>query len=145
VSEFVEPPLIQPIDLVIEQIDKVATPGGGGVSGRGEPRNVVIRTEFTIQAQVVFGNVEQKMHSTQLGIDEESRGYAIFRTKDFEDAGKSVKRGDRIVKFIDKDGKETILEPKLYFTHSRGDLGGHFSSGGFAYTRILFIDRNPVG
>lgn len=144
-SSFIEPSLIEPIDLVIEQIDKAATPGGGGVGGRGEPRNVVIRVEFTIPAQVVFGNVDQKMHSTQLGIDEESKGYAIFLTKDFEDLGKNIKRGDRIVKFIDKDGKERIADPKLYFMHSVGDLGGHFSSGGFAYVRIFFIDRNPVG
>ena len=140
-----QPELIEPITLEVEAIDKAGTQFSTGVSGRREIINHVQRKTFQIQAQVVFSNVEQKMHSTQLGIDEEQKGYVIIRPKDLEDLGETIKRGDRITKFIDRQGRERSAESPLYFTHSVGDLSAHTSQLGFNFIRLFFIDRNPVG
>jgi len=142
---WLDPELIEPIKVVVETLDKVKTPFSSGLSGRREAQNHKVRTEQIYNAQVVFGNTDQKQHSTQLGTDEESLGYCIFLQSELDDIGKRPKRGDRIIKFIDQDGNETVLEDKLYFNHKLGDLGGHFSHGGFGFVRLTFQDRNPVG
>ena len=144
-GSWLDPELIEPIKVVVEQIDKTATPFSTGVSGRRETQNFVKRIEQTFNAQVVFGNDDQKQHSTQLGVDEEAAGYCIFLESELEDLGKRPVRGDRIVKFIGQNGKEKIPSTKLYFNHSGGDLGGHFSNGGFGFVRLFFMDRDPVG
>lgn len=134
------PPLIEPVDLLIEAIDKAQTPFSGGVSGRRETVNHVIRDQFTLPAQLVFGNQDQKAHSTLLGTDEQAKGYALFRLIDIKNLGKEPKRGDRIIKVNNTD-----LKQQLYFLHSVGDLSSHFSSSGFTFTLIFFADRDPVG
>jgi len=140
-----EPELIEPINLEIESIDKGETTYSIGPGGRREPINNIVRTLFVIPAQVVFGNTEQVQHSSQLGTDEEASGYIIIRPKDLTDLGKTIKRGDRIIKFIDSNGGERVLSNPLYFVHSAGDLSSHFSGSGFSFIRALFTDRNPIG
>ncbi len=80
----VEPELLDPIDIIIESIDKTKTKFSGGVDGRREHRNSIVRTPFTIPAQVVFGNVDQVQHSSQIGTDEEAKGYVIVRPIDLK-------------------------------------------------------------
>lgn len=135
-----EPELLDPIDIIIESIDKVSTPYSGGVNGTRGNRNHVVRTEFTIPAQVVFGNVDQKGHSTPLGMDEEAKGYVIIRPIDLFNLNKTIKRGDRIIKMENR-----VLDQKLYFVHSVNDLSSHFSNLGFTFIRMVFMDRDPVG
>ena len=139
-SVIIPPPLIEPVTLVVETINKAKTPFSSGVMGRREIVNQVSRDQFTVEAQVVFGNQDQISQNTQLGSDEKAKGYAVFRRQDFKDMGRSIKRGDRIIKIADQD-----LTQILYFVHSVGDLASHFSSAGFSYVRIFFTDRDPVG
>lgn len=139
------PDLIEPVTVTVEPIDKAATPYSTGVSGRREIVNNVVRTTFDIPAQVVFGNVDQDQKASQLGTDEESRGYLIVRPKDLKDRGVTIKRGDRITQFTSDDGVVTVLPDPLYFQHSVNDLGAHFANSGFSFTRALFTDRNPLG
>lgn len=134
------PNLIEPVDLVVESINKVQTPYSTGVSGKREIINHVVREQFTIPAQVVFSNLDQDLQNTQLGPSEKAKGYVILKRNDLSAQGKSINRGDRIVKIHGEPLKQI-----LYFIHSVGDLSSHFSSAGFVFVRIFFSDREPVG
>lgn len=134
------PDLIESVPLVIETINKVQTPYSTGVSGKREIINHVVRDQFTINAQVVFSDLFQGMEVSQLGPSETAKGYVILRRKDLTDLGKQVNRGDRIVQIHGE-----ALKQILYFVHSVGDLSSHFSDTGFAFVRIYFSDREPVG
>jgi hypothetical protein len=132
--------LIEPINVIIEQIDKSATPFPGGMTGRKFPVNHVVRNEpVTLPGQVVHGDRDQDGNFTQLGTDEERKGYVLFRYEDINKLNINLKRGDKIIKL----GQ---LETELYFTHSTGDPAAHFTGiGGFTLVRMFFQDRDPVG
>ena len=132
--------LIQAINVTIEQIDKTLTQFGGGLSGRKFPVNSVVRkSAFTIPAQVVHGDRDQKGNFTQLGADEQRKGYILVRFEDLKNLGREIKRGDKITKM----GQFNV---ELFISHSSGDLAAHFTGiGGFSLVRIPFQDRDPVG
>lgn len=132
--------LIETIDVIIEQIDKTATPFPDGQSGRKFPVNHVVRkTPFTIPAQVVHGDRDQKGNFTQLGADESRKGYILVRYEDLTNLGKDIERGDKIIKMGQFD-------VELFITHSSGDPAAHFTGiGGFTLVRFPFQDRDPVG
>ena len=134
------PNLIEPVELEIESINKTQTPYSTGVSGKREIINHVVRNKFTIAAQVVFANLDQDMQSTQLGASETAKGYVIVRRSDLTSLGKQINRGDRIIRIHGEP-----LKQLLYFIHSVGDPSSHFSDTGFAFIRIFFSDREPVG
>jgi len=130
--------LIEPIDVVIEQIDKTTTPYPSGVSGRKFPANHVERkAQLTIPAQVVHGDRDQKGNPTMLGTDEQRKGYIVIRYEDMTNLGITLKRGDKIVKM----GQ---LDCELFLTISAGDPAAHIA-GMFNLVRMFFSDRNPVG
>jgi hypothetical protein len=87
------PDLIEPVDLVVETINKVQTPYSTGVSGKREIINHVVRDQFTIPAQVVFANLDQDMQTTQLGASEKAKGYVILKRGDLKAQGKQINRG----------------------------------------------------
>ena len=134
------PDLIESVPILIETINKSQTPYSTGVSGKREIINHVVRDQFTVNAQVVFADLFQGMESSQLGPSETAKGYVILRRKDLFDIGKQVNRGDRITQI-----RGEVLKQLLYFVHSVGDLSSHFSDTGFAFVRIYFSDREPVG
>ena len=137
--------LIEPMLVTIEQIDKsqaTGTPPVSGVSGRRWPQNHVPRkTEITLEAQVVFGDRDQKGNFTQMGTNEEQKGYILVRFQDLVDGNIELKRGDKITKLV---AKGRALETELFLQHSTGDLSAHVG-GEFGLTRITFMDRNPEG
>ena len=134
------PDLIEPVELVVESISKTQTPYSTGISGKREIINHVVREKFTIPAQVVFANLDQDKQVSQLGASEKAKGYVILRRKDLSTAGKQINRGDRIIQIHGEP-----LKQLLYFIHSVGDLSSHFSNTGFAFVRVFFTDREPVG
>ena len=134
------PDLIEPVDLVFESINKAQTPYSTGVSGKREIINHIVRDKFTIPAQVVFGNLDQDLQTSQLGASEKAKGYVILRRGDLSAQGKQINRGDRIIQIHGEPLKQI-----LYFMHSVGDLSSHFSDTGFAFVRVFFSDRDPVG
>ena len=136
---IIPPPLIEPVTLLIESINKVQTPFSAGVMGRRETVNNVAREQFSINAQIVFAS-EQMSQKTLQGSDEQAKGYALFRRQDLKDLGRNISKGDRIIKIQGED-----LSQILYFVHSVGDLSSHFTSVSFSYVRIFFTDRDPVG
>lgn len=132
--------LIQPIDIIIERIDKVETTYSNGVSGRRYPQNYIARkTEISLPAQVVFGDNEQIANYTQLGTDEKVKGYCVLRYEDVNSKSIELLRGDKIIKI----GQ---LNTELFFLHSSGDPAAHYTSiGTFTLFRMFFGDRQPVG
>lgn len=133
-----QPPLIEPIDVVIAQIDKTNTRYSGGVSGRRESKNFTIfKTPVTIPAQVVFGNKDQETNFSGLGADEQVAGYLVVRFIDLQALGVDLKRGDKITSLSDED---------LFLLHSSNKPAAQFSSlGTFTLARVFFGDRNPIG
>lgn len=130
--------LIEPVDIIIEQIDKTNTPFPDGASGRKFPMNHVVRaTPFIIEAQVVHGDFSQTQNHTQLGTDEQQKGYLVLRFEDLNNKGKTLQRGDKITKM----GQ---LDVELYLSHSSGDPAAQIG-GSFQLVKMFFLDRNPVG
>ena len=135
---LIPPPLIEPIDVTIEQIDKTNTRYSGGVSGRREKKNhTVYKAPVTIPAQVVFGSQGQETKFSTLGPDEQVAGYLVVRFVDLDAKGIKLKRGDKIT---------SLLENDLFLLHSTNKPAAQFSSlGAFALARVPFGDRNPIG
>lgn len=130
--------LIEPINVNIEQIDKDSTVFNDGLSGRNFPANTISRKSvITLEAQVVFGDRDQKGNITMLGADEQRKGYMVIRVSDLEDKKINLKRGDKITKIAQN-------ETELYLTHSSGDPAAHIN-GVFNLVRMFFEDRDPVG
>lgn len=133
-----QPTLIEPIAVLFQQIDKAATTFSSGVSGRREIQNYVARTATaSIQAQVAFGDADNKPNYTQLGVDEQAKGYLVIRYKDMAALGITLKRGDKIIKLGN-------LDVSYFLLHGNGDPAAHFSSIGFSLLRLFFSDREPT-
>lgn len=123
--------------MTVDQIDEQNTQFSGGLSGRHETVNSVVRTQVTFPAQVVFGNTQQDTEFSQLGVDEESGGYLVVRRVDLKNKGITLKRGDKITKLGDQ-------EVELWLMHGLNKPAAQFSSlGGFTLERVPFADRNP--
>lgn len=131
--------LIQPVDVTISQIDKQSTIYSKGVTGRREAKNIIIRRDpITLTAQVAYGNSDQKTDFSQLGPDEQVKGYCLFKFSDLEKLSNPLQRGDKIIKIAQ-------LDQNLFILHSLGDPAAQFTSIGFGIVRMFFGDRNPVG
>lgn len=134
------PELIEPVFIKIKQLDKPATVYSSGVSGKREIMNApVLGSEITLPAQIVFGDGDQKPNFSQLGTDEQSKGYLVLRYVDVTSAAVVLQKGDKITKL----GQ---LDVEYYLLHTQGDPAAHFSSiGGFTLFRMFFSDRKPKG
>lgn len=132
------PELIEPITVQFQQINKTATTFSSGVSGRREIQNYVARDAVkTIQAQVAFPDTDQKPLYSQMGVDEQAKGYLVLRYVDMQSLGITLKRGDKITKLGN-------LDVSYFLLHGNGDPAAHFSSiGGFTLLRLFFSDREP--
>lgn len=128
--------LIEPIEVHIEQVDKTKTPYSDGITGRREIVNYVQRNqEIIIDAQVAFGDTDQKPNYTPMGVDEQAKGYMVLLYKDLTDKGVTLKRGDKITKI----GQ---LDVEYYLLHGNGDPAAHVG-GQFKLVRLTFADRVP--
>ena len=117
--------LIEPMEVTIEQIDKTSTPPTAptGVTGRKWPQGHVPRkTEIVLEAQVVFGDRDQKGNHTQMGTDEEQKGYILVRFEDMKNKNVKLQRGDKITKLVTKSG---VIDVELFLIHSSGDFSAH--------------------
>ena len=132
--------LIEPIKITVQQIDKTTTIYPSGRSGRKHPSNSVVRhVDVILDAQVVHGDRDQKGNFSQLGADEQRKGYVVLEYAALVAKNVVLARGDKIIKM----GQ---LDTELFFTHSTGDPAAHFTGvGGFTLVRMPFQDRDPVG
>lgn len=134
------PELIEPVNVTVKQFNQAGTVFSSGVSGRREVINAPqYNADVILPAQIVFGDNEQLGRMSQLGTEEQIKGYMVLRYVDTQAASVQLKRGDKITKI----GQ---LTTEYFFLHTQGDPAAHFSSiGGFTLFRMFFSDRAPSG
>jgi len=126
------PNLLFAVPIEIEPIDKDSTRYSD--TRRESSGRIRRKSTITIQAQVKWLS-EKDFELKREGIDEDSVGYVIVRTKDMNTLGVNIKRGDKITKLGDQ-------EVDLYVT--RYMFGAESSSGSsFGLVRYYFSDRTP--
>lgn len=129
--------LIEPVKVEIKQINKQQTPYANSVTGRRETQNFIARdSSILIDAQVSFGNTENMPMYSQMGTEEQAKGYILVRYADISSV--QLKRGDKITKL----GQ---LDVNYFLLHSNGDPAAHFKSiNGFTLVKLFFSDREPT-
>jgi hypothetical protein len=134
------PNLIEPIDVKIEQIDKtILRPDRGPGNIPDSPLPVPRKTTITLKAQIVFIDSSIEQNHTQIGTDEQARGYLVVRFIDLSSQNITLKRGDKIIQVGNRPCE-------FYLVHSFNDSAAHFSSeSSFTLLRVPFMDRNPIG
>ena len=130
---MVEPTLIHPVDVIIEQGIKAQT------SFRSDAREPVRRLKrtapITLSAQIKWNRSDDPVMEFE-GVTEGSRGYLLFKYKDLENVSVVIKRGDKIIK-IDR------IDYELFVTQLRP--AGHYpDQGGATLLKAYFSDREPT-
>lgn len=126
------PRLLHPVTVLLEQIspsDTVYDPD------TREPIQQAARAaSVSLRGQVKYG-VSKEMRVEPAGIQENERGYVLFRQKDLTAASVSLAINDRISKIgrVNHDAYITRLEPTGHY----GDLGGN------TLVKAYFADRQP--
>ena len=126
------PNLIHPINIQIAQLDRDSTLYDG--NAREPIGNSQVESIITLPAQVKW-NHEGKPAPQFSGIREQDKCYLLFRWKDLNVAGVTLKRGDRIKKI----GHRTV---NLFITHFE-DVGHYPDQDGASLMQAWCADRNP--
>ena len=94
---------------------------------------VVTDTKFTVQCQTDWSISSDKSNpeNTNVGLDEQERGYVIVRTLDLKKINKTLKAGDRITKIAGMD---------VLFYVLRLEYGSHYA-GEFRLVKVHYHDR----
>ena len=101
---------------------------------RRSPVNTVVRdSEFVIDCQVKWAvsDAASMPMNTNVGLDEQERGYVLLRTADLKKLGKTLKVNDRITKIEDQE---------VLFYVLRLEYGSHYA-GEFRLVKVHFHDR----
>lgn len=129
---MVLPRLIHPVSVVVEQIDEAKTiydPRTRSVIG--DPA----RTTVTVRAQLSNKRHDQ-LAMNPGGREEEAEGYILVRVRDLENAGITLKIGDKITKM----GRRSVV----YYITREQYLGGYPDQDGHSLIRYYYRDRSPV-
>lgn len=113
--------LIDPSDIVIEQLDKGATIYDE--DAREAVKQVRRATQVLLEAQVSSTRDQRTAFKRggQGGAQNEASGYLVFMRRDVEDAGVTLARGDRIISIAD-----IPKDPVLFLTGKQN--AGHLSN-----------------
>lgn len=128
---LIKPNLLNPTTIKIAQRSDANTRMDH--NRRGPVNRVVKDTTFEIKCQIDWSISDEKSApmNTNVGLDEQERGYAIMRTEDLEALGKTLKTNDRIVQIEN-------LEVNFYIL--RLEYGSHYA-GKFRLVKVHFHDR----
>lgn len=127
-----EPDLVHPIPIEIEQIDKDSTFYDD--DAREAIRDAARPEVKKLSAQVSW-SVKDDPAPEKMGISEETRGYLLFKKKDLSGESVTINRGDKISKI----GHDTVELYVLGLTPA-----GHYpDQGGATLLQAYFGDRNP--
>jgi len=127
-----EPDLVHPIPVEIEQIDKGSTEWDG--DAREAIRTVARTAVKKLNAQISW-SVKDDPNPEKMGISEETRGYLLFKKKDLSGESVTINRGDKISKI----GYDIV---ELYVT-GLTPVGHYPDQGGASLLIAYFGDRNP--
>jgi len=127
-----DPDLIHPIPVEIEQIDKGKTAYDD--DAREAVRTIGRSVVQKLEAQVSWSVKDEPIPGKQ-GISEEARGYLLFRRNDLIGKSIIINRGDKIIKIGHDDVELFIL--------GRTPAGHYPDQGGATLLQAYFGDRNP--
>ena len=129
---MVQPRLIHPVPVVIEQFLPSQTIVDDDF--REPVQHAARAAQVTVDGQPKWG-ADESSQPTRGGVEEGSDGYVLFRYKDLDDAGVTLKRSDR---FVSIGG----LNTDVYITRLRPE--GHYTDqGGPTLIKAFFADRQP--
>jgi len=129
-----DPDLIHPIPVEINQIDKDSTEWDD--NAREAVRTIARPAVIKLSAQVSW-SIKDDPNPEKMGISEEARGYLLFLRKDLLNRSITISRGDKISKI----GHDTVELYVLGLTPA-----GHYpDQGGASLLQAYFGDRNPRG
>lgn len=129
---MVLPRLIHPVYVVIEQRDDAN-------SIRDDDLGIVIgeplRSTVTIRAQLA-NKRHDRLTMDPGGRETEADGYVLARVRDLDNAGITIKVGDKIVKM----GRRDVV----YYITRLEYKAGYTDQGGHTLIRFFYNDRSPV-
>lgn len=127
------PKLIHPVPILVETINEAQTVYDDDF--REPIQHSVRNTETEVPGQVKWGS-EDKFNPSRIGAEEDSDGYVLFRYKDLDAAGVTLKRNTR---FTSIGGRAT----DVYVTRLQPQ--GHYQEfGGPTLVKAYFKDRQPA-
>jgi hypothetical protein len=134
-SFTVQPRLIHPVPIVIEQVDEANT---NYDDHHREPiQQSKRKTSVTIKGQVRWAVPDDvELQITIGGKQIQADGYVLFRFKDLTAASVTLKENDRFISI----GGETV---DVYIVKFR-PMGHYPRAGGPTLVRAYFMDRTPI-
>lgn len=127
------PRLLHPVPVQIERVDIGATVFDD--DAREPVGQVAVSAVVTIDGQVKYGSSKQLSYQSGAGVQENEKGYVLFRQRDLDAQSITLQPSDRIIKIgrVDHDVYITRLMPA-------GHYGEH---GGNTLVKAFFEDRQP--
>ena len=116
---MVQPRLIHPVNVVIQQIDRTATNWDPDFKEPIDEEDVAYQDPVTLKGQVNYMSFEQ-MVSAPASWVKDSIGRIVFRKKDLTAAGITLDLMDKIISIDGEDVTLFILEarPQGHYQHS---------------------------
>jgi len=127
------PKLLHPVPVQIEQADRGSTIYDD--DAREPIGQVAVSAVVTISGQVKYGSSKQLGYQSGAGVQENEKGYVLFRQRDLDAASIALEPSDRITKIgtVDHDVYISRIMPT-----------GHYAEfGGNTLVKAFFEDRQP--
>lgn len=127
------PRLLHPVPVQIEQANRSNTAYDD--DAREPVGQVAVNSVVTINGQVKYGSSKQLGYQSGAGVQENEKGYVLFRQRDLDANSIELQPSDRIIKIgrVDHDVYISRLMPT-------GHYGEH---GGNTLLKAFFEDRQP--
>lgn len=130
------PNLIHPLPTYVQSVETGETIQDEGYN---EPvQNVAYSETWTIPGSWKW-TASDSLRMQETGAQESTSGYVLMRTRDLRAAGKTIKRGDRIIGYGAGAGK---IDLDVYVTGLQY-MGHYPDQQGPALVRVYFKDRQP--
>lgn len=129
---MIYPRLLHPVNVQIEQINYSETIYDE--DAREAIQQAARNSTVTIPGQVKYGSSKEQSYNTG-GVQENERGYVLFRQRDLDGASVTIALNDRITQIgnIPHDSYISRIEPM-----------GHYSAFGHTLLKCYFADRQPA-
>lgn len=126
------PRLLHPVNVQIEQINYSETIYDE--DAREAIQQAARNNSVTLSGQVKYGSSKEQSYNTG-GVQENERGYVLFRQRDLDGASVTIAPNDRITSIgnISHDSYISRIEPM-----------GHYSAFGHTLLKCYFADRQPA-
>lgn len=127
------PRLLHPVPVQIEQANRGATVYDE--DARESVGQVAVDAVVTINGQVKYGSSKQLDYQSGAGVQENEKGYVLFRQRDLNAASITLQPSDRIIKI-----GSVVHDVYISRLMPTGHYGEH---GGNTLVKAFFEDRQP--